>query len=164
MKKYMTILGLCVFLMGCSSEPVKPKILNTAMYSATSGGMAISEKAKTDDVSINIYPLRPMPGADFKSSLDRKFSTGVMRIALSKGTSICIARVSGEINYYDVERYVNSKLVGDIIHAEVIEEQTVALELGKPVMLELPNGIMFKMEITDTENNLNPFHAEFIKK
>ncbi|HFI1941908.1 TPA: hypothetical protein ACXLWU_001050 [Yersinia enterocolitica] len=40
----------------------------------------------------------------------------------------------------------------------------MTLELGKPVMLELPNGIMFKMEITDTENNLNPFHAEFIKK
>ncbi|WP_438401772.1 hypothetical protein [Enterobacter hormaechei] len=88
-----------------------------------------------------LYALRPMPGKAFTSELDRKFAAATMYIDLSPGEKSRTAEISGEINYYDHERYVNARLVGDSIRTIPIAPKTIPLTLNKPFSINLPQGI-----------------------
>lgn len=145
--------------MGCSphSAENKPIYLNTVMKSPVSGPSSASETANSLVKQPRVpkstpYLLRPMPGQHYRDELDRKFAAATMYIDLIPGKEGATAEISGEVNYYDLERYENSRLVGDSIRRFTIPEQKVALTVGKPVDIELPRGIIFSLELSDKQH------------
>lgn len=101
--------------------------LNTIMKSPVSGPNSASEAAsglaKEPRVRHSIlYPLRPMPGQHYRDELDRKFAAATMYIDLIPGKEGATAEISGEVNYYDLERYENARLVGDSVRRFAIPE------------------------------------------
>jgi len=98
-----------------------------------------------------LYALRPLPGKKFSTELERKFTAVTMYIDLSSGTVKRTAEISGEINYYDHERYENARLVGDSVKTIPFAQQTVPLTLNKPVLIELPQHIHYSIMLTDRQ-------------
>lgn len=157
MKKSAVILILAsMVLVGCSSGKMdkRTQYLNTAMQSPVSGVTKITVPAdsliKKDGVRNTIlYPLRPKPGYTFHDDLEKKFTATTMYINLSPGTTSRTAEISGEINYYDVERYENSKLVGDVTKSVPIAVRKVNISADKPTLIELPRGIRFSVQLSE---------------
>ncbi|MZI91580.1 hypothetical protein F6X50_21430 [Dickeya dianthicola] len=156
MKKIIGIAAACLALMGCAQHSVEqtPMYLNTVMKSPVSGPNSVSEAASSLIKQPRIrhfilYPLRPMPGQHYRDDLDRKFAAAAMYIDLIPSKEGVTAEISGEVNYYDLERYVNARLVGDSIRIFPIPEKKVTLTAGKPVDIELPRGIHFSVELSD---------------
>ncbi|WP_037035633.1 hypothetical protein [Rahnella sp. WP5] len=158
MKKGAGILILAgMVLIGCSSGEMEKKTLylNTEMQSPVSRIAQITVPADTlikeNGVRhIILYSLRPTPGATFNDDLERKYTAANMYINLSPGKKSRTAQISGEINYYDTERYVNAKLVGDIVKSIPVPEKTINLTLDKPMVIELPRGMHFSVELSES--------------
>jgi len=156
MKKIAGITVLVsMVLMGCSSSRIEDKTLylNTEMQSPVSAPTQVPVSAdsllKKDRArNIILYSLRPKPGATFRDNWDRKYTAAIMHINLSPGVASRTAEISGEINYYDVERYENEKLVGDVVKSVSIPESSVLLSPDKPVVIQLPRGFRFSVELT----------------
>lgn len=149
---------LCLSLMGCSAVPSEnsAQYLRTEMQSPVSGATIITVTAdslmKQDNThNAILYALRPMPGKAFTSELDRNFAAATMYIDLSPGEKSRTAEISGEINYYDHERYVNARLVGDSIRTIPIAPKTIPLTLNKPFSINLPQGIHYSVMLTDSQ-------------
>lgn len=158
MKKITGIFVLCLALLGCSSEPSENRAfyLKTEMQSSVSGQNGVTVAAenflkKENTRDFVLYSLRPLPGKKFSSELERKFAAVTMYIDLSPGTVSRTAEISGEINYYDYERYENARLVGDSVKTIPIAQQTVSLKLNKPVSIELPQHIHYSIMLTDSQ-------------
>ncbi|WP_024555356.1 hypothetical protein ACP26C_23740 (plasmid) [Franconibacter helveticus 513] len=158
MKRMTGITVLCLALMGCSSVTSEngTQYLKTEMQSSVSGPTTVTVTAdsllkKASTRHLILYALRPLPGKAFSSELDRKFAAATMYIDLSSGKGSRVAEISGEINYYDHERYVNGRLVGDSIKAIPVAPQTVPLTLNKPVSISLPQGIHYSVMLTDSQ-------------
>jgi len=158
LKKITGIAVLCLALLGCSSVPSENRTLylKTEMQSSVSGqnGATVTadnflKKEKTRNFVL--YALRPLPGKKFSSELERKFIAVTMYIDLSPGTIKRTAEVSGEINYYDHERYENARLVGDSVKTIPFAHQTVSLTLNKPVSIVLPQHIHYSIMLTDSQ-------------
>jgi hypothetical protein len=149
---------LCLVLMGCSSVPSenRTQYLRTEMQSPVSGPTTVTVTAdsllkKENTRHLILYALRPLPGKAFSSELDRKFAATTMYIDLSLGKGNRTAEISGEINYYDHERYVNARLVGDSVRTIPVVPQTFPLTLNKPVSINLPQGIHYSVMLTDSQ-------------
>lgn len=158
MNRLTGIAVLCLALMGCSSVPSDSRALNfkTEMQSPVSGATTITVTADSllkqeNTRHLILYPLRPLPGKSFRSELDRKFAAATMYIELSPGKGNRTAEISGEINYYDHERYENGHLVGDSVRSISVPLQTVPLTLNKPVSVSLPQGIRYSVMLTDSQ-------------
>lgn len=157
MKKRASILILAsMVLIGCSSSQMEKKTqyLNTEMQSPVSGVTQITVPAdsliKKDGVrNIIMYSLRPKPGSTFRDDLERKYTATTMYINLSSGTTSRTAEISGEINYYDIERYENAKLVGDVTKSVPIAVNKVNITADKPTIIELPRGIRFSLQLSE---------------
>lgn len=158
MKRLTGIAVLCLALMGCSSVPTDNRVLNfkTEMQSPVSAPSAWTVPAdsllkKANSRNLILYPLPPLPGKPFSSELDRKFTAATMYIELSPGKGNRTAEISGEINYYDQQRYENGHLVGDSVRTIPVPLQTVQLTLNKPVSVSLPQGIRYSVMLTDSQ-------------
>ncbi|MEG2569118.1 MAG: hypothetical protein RSA84_23220, partial [Acinetobacter sp.] len=97
------------------------------------------------------YALRPLSGKVFSTELDRKFAVATMYIDLHPDKGNLTAEISGEINYYDHERYVNGHLVGDSVRIIPIAPQTIPLTLNMPFSINLPQGIHYSVTLTDSQ-------------
>lgn len=149
---------LCLALMGCSYEPSENgmQYLRTEMQSTVSGPTTVTVTTdsllkKENTRHLILYVLRPLPGKKFSSELDRKFAAATMYIDLSPGRGNRTAEISGEINYYDHERYVNSRLVRYSLRTIPVAPQTIPLTLNKPVSINLPQGIHYSVILTDSQ-------------
>jgi len=149
---------LCLALMGCSYEPSENgmQYIRTEMQSTVSGPTTVTVTTdsllkKENTRHLILYVLRPLPGKEFSSELDRKFAAATMYIDLSPGRGNRTAEISGEINYYDHERYVNSHLVGYSLRTIPVAPQTIPLTLNKPVSINLPQGIYYSVILTDSQ-------------
>lgn len=158
MKKFTGIAVLCLSLLGCSSVPSENRTLylKTEMQSSVSGQngatVAADNFLKQENTrNFVLYALRPLPGKKFSSELERKFTAVTMYINLSPGTINRTAEISGEVNYYDHERYENARLVGDSVKTIHFAQQTVPLTLNKPVSIELPQHIHYSIMLTDIQ-------------
>ncbi|WP_343463625.1 hypothetical protein [Pantoea sp.] len=158
MKKITGIAVLCLALLGCSSEHSENRslYLKTDMQSSVSGQNGVTAPAenflkKENSRNFILYALRPLPGKKYSSELERKFTAVTMYIDLSPGTVSRTADISGEINYYDNERYENARLVGDSVKKIPIAKQTISLKLNKPVSIELPHHIHYSIMLTDSQ-------------
>ncbi|ELI8023022.1 hypothetical protein WFQ12_21655 [Yersinia enterocolitica] len=158
MNRMTGIAVLCLALMGCSYEPSENgmQYLRTEMQSTVSGPTTVTVTTdsllkKENTRHLILYALRPLPGKEFSSELDRKFAAATMYIDLSPGRGNRTAEISGEINYYDHERYVNSRLVGDSLRTIPVAPQTIPLTLNKPVSINLPQGIHYSVILTDSQ-------------
>lgn len=108
-----------------------------------------SEKDNTRNLLL--YALRPLPGKVFTSDLDRKFAAATIYIDLYPDKGNSTAEISGEINYYDHEQYVNAHLVGGIVRTIPLAPQTIPLTLNKPLSISLPHGIHYSVMLTDSQ-------------
>ncbi|MDA5483238.1 hypothetical protein PGS49_21735 [Yersinia intermedia] len=158
MSRMTGIAVLCLALMGCSSEPSENRThyLRTEMQSPVSGPTTVTVTTdsllkKENTRHLILYALRPLPGKAFSSELDRKFAAATMYMDLSPGKGNRTAEISGEINYYDHERYVNARLVGDSVRTIPVAPQTIPLALNKPVSINLPQGIHYSVMLTDSQ-------------
>ncbi|VAE62551.1 Uncharacterised protein [Enterobacter hormaechei] len=158
MNRMTGIAVLCLALMGCSSAPSenRTQYLRTEMQSPVSGPTTVTVTAdsllkKENSRHLILYALRPLPGKEFTTELDRKFATATMYIDLYPDKGNRTAEISGEINYYDHERYVNSRLVGDSIRTIPVAPQTIPLTLNIPFSINLPQGIHYSVMLTDSQ-------------
>lgn len=158
MNRLTGIAVLCLALMGCNSAPSDNGVLNlkTEMQSPVSAPSSWTVPAdsllkKANNRNLILYPLPPLPGKPFNSELDRKFTAATMYIDLSPGKGNRTAEISGEINYYDQQRYENGHLVGDSVRTIPVPLQTVQLTLNKPVSVSLPQGIRYSVMLTDSQ-------------
>lgn len=149
-------LAAAVLLTGCATKPQSsaPLYLKTEMQSPVSGKAGYTDPVlsyiKEDKIRhIRLYPLLPLPGKQFHDALERKFNATTLYIDLVKNNEGYKAEISGEINYYDSQRYVNGKLVGDVIESVPVPPVAVQLNSEKSVNIELPRGIRFTAQITD---------------
>lgn len=157
MKRITGIAVLCLGLMGCSSVPSenRTQYLRTEMQSPSSApnthtvtvdNLLKKEKSR----HLILYALRPLSGKTFTTELDRKFAAVTMYIYLSPDKGNRTAEISGEINYYDYERYMNGSLVGDSVRTIPIAPQTIPLTLNMPFSINLPQGIHYSVMLTDS--------------
>lgn len=58
------------------------------------------------------------------------------------------AEISGEINYYDTQHYVNGVLTGDVIKSVPVPLRKISLSVGKPVSLVPPRSIRFSAQLS----------------
>ncbi|GKV75315.1 hypothetical protein PEC106568_04890 [Pectobacterium carotovorum subsp. carotovorum] len=158
MKRMTEITVLCLALMGCSSVPSenRTQYLRTEMQSTVSGPTTVTMTAdsllkKENTRHLILYALRPLPGKVLTSELDRKFAAATMYIDLSPNKGNRTAEISGEINYYDYERYVNARLIGDSVMTIPVAPQTIPLTLNKPFPINLPQGIHYSVMLTDSQ-------------
>lgn len=149
---------LSLTLMGCSSMPSenRTQYLITEMRSPVSGPTTVTVTAesllkKDNTRNLLLYALRPLPGKVFTSDLDRKFAAATIYIDFYPHKGNSTAEISGEINYYDHERYVNARLVGDSIRTIPIAPKTIPLTLNKPFSINLPQGIHYSVMLTDSQ-------------
>ncbi|QZY97842.1 hypothetical protein [Pantoea dispersa] len=80
---------------------------------------------------------------------ERKYNATTLYIDLVENHGGYKAEISGVINYYDTQRYVNGKLIGDVIESVPVPPVAVQLNSEKSVNIELPRGIRFTAQITD---------------
>lgn len=158
MNRMTGIVVLCLVLMGCSSVPSenRTQYLRTEMQSPVSGPTTVTVTAdsllkKENTRHLILYALRPLPEKVFSSELGRQFAAATMYIHLSPGIGNRTAEISGEINYYDHERYVNARLVGASVRTIPVASQTFPLTLNKPVSINLPQGIHYSVMLTDSQ-------------
>lgn len=158
LNKMTGIAVLCLTLMGCSSDPSENRMqyLRTEMQSPVSGPSTVTVNAdnllkKENSRHLILYPLRPLPGKEFTTELDRKFAAATMYIDLSPDKGNRTAEISGEINYYDHEQYVNARLVGDSVRTIPVAPQTITLTLNMPFSINLPQGIHYSIMLTDRQ-------------
>ncbi|QZY97620.1 hypothetical protein [Pantoea dispersa] len=158
--KHLTRLTLAaaVLLTGCATQPQysHPLYLKTEMQSPVSVKAVITDSVlsyiKEDNVRhIRLYSLPPLPGKQFHDTLERKYNATTLYIDLVENNGGYKAEISGVINYYDTQRYVNGKLVGDVIESVPVPPVTVQLNSEKSVNIELPRGIRFTAQITDDD-------------
>lgn len=156
MNRMIGISILCLALMGCSSESSenRTQYLRTEMQSPVSGPTTVTETTdsllkKENTRHLIFYALRPLPGTEFSPELDRKFAAVTMYIDLSPDKGNRTAEITGEINYYDHERYVNDRLVGDSVRKIPVAPRTIPLTLNKPISIDLPQGIHYSVMLTD---------------
>lgn len=157
MNRMTGISVLCLALMGCSSVPSenRTQYLRTEMQSPVSGPTTVTVTTdsllkKENSRHLILYALRTLPGKVFTTELDRKFAAATMYIDLSPNKGNRTAEISGEINYYDHERYVNGRLVGDSVRTIPIAPQTIPLTLNVPFSISLPQGIHYSVMLTDS--------------
>ncbi|EAP9533251.1 hypothetical protein ET449_18730 [Salmonella enterica] len=148
---------LCLALMGCSSVPseYRTQYLRTEMQSPVSEPTTVTVTAdsllkKENSRHLIPYALRTLPGKVLTTELDRKFAAATMYIDLSPNNGNRTAEISGEINYYDHERYVNGRLVGDSVRTIPVAPQTIPLTLNVPFSISLPQGIHYSVMLTDS--------------
>lgn len=158
MNRMTGIAVLCLVLMGCSSVPSenKTQYLRTEMQSPVSEPTTVTVTAesllkKENTRHLMTYALRPLSGKAFASELDRKFAAATMYIDLSPSKGNRTAEISGEINYYHLERYVNGHLVGDSVKTIPVAPQIIPLTLNKPFSINLPQGIHYSVMLTDSQ-------------
>lgn len=158
MNRMTGIAVLCLALMGCSSMPSenRTQYLRTEMQSPVSGPTTVTVTAdsllkKDNTRNILLYALRPLPGKVFTSDLDRKFAAATIYIDLYEDKGNSTAEISGEINYYDHEQYVNARLVGGIVRTIPLAPQAIPLTLNKPLSISLPHGIHYSVMLTDSQ-------------
>ncbi|MDM2753751.1 hypothetical protein OGY72_11870, partial [Citrobacter sp. Cpo221] len=96
-----------------------------------------------------LYPMQPLPGKAYRDDLDRKFAAAKMYINVTPDADSRTVEISGQIDYYDHQRYNNAQLVGDSIKTFNVPKRTVELTYGKPVVIELPRGIQYSLLLTD---------------
>lgn len=149
-------LAAAVLLTGCATKPQSsaPLYLKTEMQSPVSGKAGYTDPVlsyiKEDNVRhIRLYSLSPLPGKQFHDALERKYNATTLYIDLVENHGGYKAEISGVINYYDTQRYVNGKLIGDVIESVPVPPVAVQLNSEKSVNIELPRGIRFTAQITD---------------
>lgn len=149
---------LCLALMGCNSVPSenRTQYLITEMQSPVSGPTIVTVTAdsllkKDNSRHLILYALRPLPGKVVKTELDRKFAAATMYIDLSPDKGNRMAEISGEINYFDHEQYVNARLEGDSVRTIPVAPQTIPLKLNMPFSINLPQGINYSVTLTDNQ-------------
>jgi hypothetical protein len=145
-----------LLLTGCSSQLTHNKTLylKTEMQSSVSGKAGYTDPVdsllKESRVRhFRFYSLGPLPGKTYHDELDRTYTAVIMYIDLVKGKAGYTAEISGDINYYDTQRYVNGKLVGDVIKSVPIPLKTVTLGDQKTLSVELPRGIRFTAQLSE---------------
>ena len=146
---------LSLALAGCTAgqKSSQPLYLATAMQSPVSGETQITVPADSlapqpNARNVMLYSLRPLPGHAWRDTLDRQFAAPVMSINVLPGQQVRTVEISGDVNYYGTERYVNGALVGDIVKSFPVPAQRIQLTPGKPVVLTLPRGIRFTVKLT----------------
>lgn len=154
MKKIIGVATTCMLMMGCSSQPAKKLYLNTQMQSLVSGPTTISLEAdrllpQKNISHLNLYPMQPLPDKAYGDDLDRKFAAAKMYINVTPDADSRTIEISGQIDYYDQQRYNNAQLVGDSIKTFDVPKRSVELTYGKPVVIELPRGIQYSLLLTD---------------
>lgn len=142
-------------LAGCSSQSANYKTLylKTAMQSPVSGLAGYSDPAadmlrESHIRHVRLYTLKPQAGKTFQDNLERKLTAAKMYIDLVEDKTGYNAEISGEINYYDTQHYVNGVLTGDVIKSVPVPLRKISLSVGKPVSLELPRGIRFSAQLS----------------
>uniref|UniRef100_UPI0028A27624 hypothetical protein n=2 Tax=Enterobacteriaceae TaxID=543 RepID=UPI0028A27624 len=93
--------------------------------------------------------MQPLPGKAYRDDLDRKFAAAKIYINVTPGANSRTVEISGQIDYYDHQRYNNTQLVGDSIKTFDVPKRTVELTYGKPVVIELPRGVQYSLLLTD---------------
>lgn len=158
MNRMTGIAVLCLALMGCSSmsSENRTQYLRTEIQSSVSGPTTVTVTAdsllkKDNTRNLLLYALRPLPGKVFTSDLDRKFAAATIYINLFADKGNSTAEISGEINYYDNEQYVNTRLVGGIVKTIQLAPQAITLTLNKPLSISLPHGIHYSVMLTDSQ-------------
>lgn len=158
MNRMTGIAVLSLALMGCSSMPSenRTQYLRTEMQSLLSRPTTVTVTAdsllkKDNTRNFLLYALRPLPGKVFSSDLDRKFAAATIYIGLYPVKGNSTAEISGEINYYDHEQYLNARLVGDIVRTIPLAPQTIPLTLNKPLSTSLPQDIHYSVMLTDNQ-------------
>lgn len=77
-----------------------------------------------------------------------------MYINVLPGQQVRTVEISGDVNYYGTERYVNGALVGDVVKSFPMPAQRIQLTPGKPVVLTLARGIRFTVKLTADRDGL----------
>ncbi|MGM3182585.1 hypothetical protein [Dickeya oryzae] len=145
-----------LLLAGCSAQRSSEKTLylKTEMQSSVSNVAENSEQVdsllKEDRVRhIRMYGLQPLAGKIYHDDFDKKYTAVFMYIDMIKDRNGYTAVISGSIDYYDTQRYVNGKLVGDVIKSVPIPTKNIVFEDRKAVSIELPRGIRFTAQLSE---------------
>lgn len=154
MRKLIGVVLAGLLLAGCTTQPARTLYLKTEMQTPVSGPNTVTVQADKYQKSANtrhavLYAMQPLPGYDYRDELDRKFVAANMFIDYVPGAESNTVEISGDIAYYERLKFNNARLIGDVTRSFPVLKTTLTLTKGKPVIIELPRGIKYSVELTE---------------